>query len=297
MSNSKDVQRIAQNIMGTAEAMGQVLSPNAAGLMAADLAAFPADLVHKALHRARIEERGRLTLSVVLQQLDALCGRLGQEEAWALALQAKDEANTVVWTDEIAQAWGIAVPLAKGRDTVGARMAFKEAYTRITQTARAARKRPVVQVSIGYDPALRLKALGQACEQGLLTVEQAQEHLHGVAALENGRLVALAVEQPPAIAYRPDGTPYKQASSQQPLGVAQLLTSSATLPASSAPPWVVQRLQQLTASITRNPFGRQQAKARLARMQEAQRKRDVAAAVRQYVASNPEAASATNQKS
>lgn len=285
MCKQEEIQKLSKELMGTAEAMGQAISPNAAGLMAADLSDFPLEMVLQALHRTRIEERGRLTLAVVLQQLDALCGRPGPEEAWALALQAKDEAATVVWTDEIAQAWAVASPLANSRDTVGARMAFKEAYGRLTQAARAGRKRPVVQVSIGHDAAQRVHALTVACEQGLLSVEQAQEHLHGVAALEDGRLVALAAQRAPEIGYRPDGTPYKLP--QAPVGIQRLLASATTTKTTTAPPAVLERLRELAQANAAQQQRRALAPARLQRMQQAQLKRQTEERVQQYIAQNP----------
>jgi hypothetical protein len=58
-------------------------------------------------------------------------GRPGAEEAWAISLAANDEHDTVVWTHECAQAWGAASPILALGDEVGARMAFKETYTRL----------------------------------------------------------------------------------------------------------------------------------------------------------------------
>lgn len=93
-------------------------------------------------------------------------GRLGAEEAWSRAVLACDETATVVMNDEIAEAWGIAKPIMDLGDEVGARMAFKEAYTRITAQA-------VGQVkwwpSIGSDPHKRDVALAEAKRQGLLS--------------------------------------------------------------------------------------------------------------------------------
>lgn len=107
------------------------------------------------------------TIGQILEILNAgnKAGRLGAEEAWAVAVKACDETETVVMNDEIAQAWGICKPIMDLGDEVGARMAFKEAYQRIT----AAATEPVKWwPSIGSDPHKRDAALSVAKRQGLL---------------------------------------------------------------------------------------------------------------------------------
>ena len=93
-------------------------------------------------------------------------GRLGCEEAWARAVKACDETETVVMNDEIAEAWGIAKPIMDLGDEVGARMAFKEAYERITANATGPAK---WWPSIGSDPHKRDAALAEAKRAGLLS--------------------------------------------------------------------------------------------------------------------------------
>lgn len=95
-------------------------------------------------------------------------GRPGPEEAWALAQKAADEAATVVWTPEIAQAWGIARSVQNLGDDVGARMAFKEAYVRIVSEARSKREPLRWEASLGHDAAQRDEALQRAQSAGLL---------------------------------------------------------------------------------------------------------------------------------
>lgn len=91
--------------------------------------------------------------------------RPGAEEAWAIAVRACDETETVMMTDEIAQAWGVAQPIFNLGDEVGARMAFKEAYGRILGSAEAPAK---WFPSIGSDPYKRDTALAEAKRTGLL---------------------------------------------------------------------------------------------------------------------------------
>jgi hypothetical protein len=94
--------------------------------------------------------------------------RPGPEEAWSIALQARDEDKTLVWTDEIAQAWGIAGEVRRLGDEVGARMAFKESYARLVAEARAAGKAAHWSATLGLNATERDQVLQQAHDRGLL---------------------------------------------------------------------------------------------------------------------------------
>ena len=93
-------------------------------------------------------------------------GRPGPEEAWALSLKARDEYDTVVWTHECVQAWAVAKPVMDLGDDVGARMAFREAYTRLVDEARARREPIAWEVSEGFDKERRRIAVAEAVEAG-----------------------------------------------------------------------------------------------------------------------------------
>jgi len=115
-----------------------------------------------------------------IERLARLDGRPGQEEAWAIALGARCEADTVVWTHECVQAWAAAAkPVMDLGDDVGARMAFKEAYSRLVAEARA-RFEPVSwEVSEGFDSERRRIAVVRAVEAGRISAGQytAIEHI------------------------------------------------------------------------------------------------------------------------
>ncbi|MFA6213410.1 MAG: hypothetical protein WC714_28495 [Candidatus Obscuribacterales bacterium] len=83
---------------------------------------------------------------------------IGAEEAWAIALESFDEYSTVVWTQPIAEARGAAYGLFLDGDKVAARMAFKDAYTRIIKTA----DEPRWIVNEGFDKARRADSVKQA---------------------------------------------------------------------------------------------------------------------------------------
>lgn len=90
------------------------------------------------------------------------------DEAWATALLSRDEAETVVWTLETAQAFATCRTVLDLGDEVGARMAFKGAYDRLVARARHERQPVAWQASLGWDPDRRERALTDAGTAGLL---------------------------------------------------------------------------------------------------------------------------------
>ena len=141
-------------------------------------AAYSLEHVRAALDaHVRDPQRGRFppVPADVIAQLQAAAendGRPGPEEAWAIARRATDEAATVVWTAEMAQAWSVAIPLLGSRDDVGARMAFREAYQRLVAEARAGGTPPRWSASLGWDEQQRAQAIGQAVQLGYLPREE-----------------------------------------------------------------------------------------------------------------------------
>lgn len=105
----------------------------------------------------------------IIEQIERMVkndGRPGPEEAWAISLSARDEGDTVVWTHECAQAWGSSSPIMDMGDEVGARMAFKETYTRLVAEARLRREPASWEVSEGFDKDRRRSAVNRAIEAG-----------------------------------------------------------------------------------------------------------------------------------
>ena len=166
------------------------------------------------------------TIAELLDTLRTMDGRPNAEEAWAsLARCLNDEGITVVWTEEMAQAFGVALGLQD--DHVAARMAFKESYE---QSVREARKRgfPVKwTTSLGHDPAGREGPLLAAVRDGKLT----GEHVAGL-------LPYRAEPSPEVAALLADKT--------------KLITEGATAP---MPPHVRAALDKFKSKITNDPIG------------------------------------------
>jgi hypothetical protein len=142
------------------------LKPYSLGQVQAALAAHVSD-----------PERGRFapTAADVIAQIEAARtdGRPGADEAWAMAPMA--ETDTVVWTTEMAEAFGIASPLLQAGDKAGARFAFREAYERLVATAKRQGKRAQWVPSLGSDLAKRKQVLTAAVQQGKLSGDAAFE--------------------------------------------------------------------------------------------------------------------------
>lgn len=150
----------------TAELTGTQLSEAAAKVFAQDLVPYPEQQVLGALLRCRREVKGRLVPADVIGRLDD--GRPTPDEAWAMI--PRDEAATVVWTDEMAHAWGIA---SQSEDRQASRLAFLSAYRRLVQAARDVGAPPKWTPSLGHDPRGRAQALEDAVRLGRIGEDQA----------------------------------------------------------------------------------------------------------------------------
>jgi hypothetical protein len=166
--NLQEQERMVQQLVATAEVMGHQITLNAALMMCQDLSEYAFNDVMIALTRCRKEVTGKLTLKAIVDLLAPAGGWLSANEAWAQALPAQDEANTMVWTVETRKAWFIALPILESGDKIGARMAFIEAYNREVAQAKAAGGLPQIEVSRGDRADLYDLAVSQAQTSGLL---------------------------------------------------------------------------------------------------------------------------------
>lgn len=171
-------ETLLQAIAVTAELTRTELSKAAARVMAEDLAQYPEPQVIAALARCRRELNRPMAIADVIARLDD--GRPGPEEAWAML--PKDEADSVVWTREMAEAFGVANPLIQSGDVIQARMAFVEVYRKLCQQARDARADVRWEPSLGHDQAGREAVLLEAAEKGRLTAQ----HVAGLLPYRDG---------------------------------------------------------------------------------------------------------------
>jgi hypothetical protein len=116
-----------------------------------------------------------VTLKVIIDRIPGTGhndGRPEPETAWALC--PKTEAASVVWTEEMATAFGVARLLLRDGDPIAARMAFREAY--IAELAIARRRGIAVkwEASLGHDRYGRVAVLRQAADEGRISHNQAR---------------------------------------------------------------------------------------------------------------------------
>lgn len=150
-------------------------APIVLATMAKDLAAELNDTqLLRGLARLR-KEREWVSVKAIIELSGAAeeDGRPGVEAAWAMC--PKTEEASVVWTEEIAEAFGACRPLLLGGDDVGARMAFKETYTQILSRARVSHAAARWVASLGWDKADRVRALSDAVVRGRLAAANAIE--------------------------------------------------------------------------------------------------------------------------
>ena len=102
----------------------------------------------------------------------------------------KQESDTVVWTNEMAVAYGVSAPLIELGDLVAARMAFKESYTKqLTQVQ--ANGAPVKWLtSLGHDPHGRAGPVRAAVVAGRISRFSAVTMVHELADDEELKLIA-----------------------------------------------------------------------------------------------------------
>jgi hypothetical protein len=133
------------------------------------LAPYPLQIVMRAFAVYGDEEdRFAPVPAAIAKRCKLMDGRPSDDEAWAIALLSQDEADTVVWTHEIAEAFGICSTVLRGGDEVGARMAFKDAYNRMVSEARLTGRPAKWSASLGWDMAKREIAVTKAANAGLL---------------------------------------------------------------------------------------------------------------------------------
>ncbi len=164
---------ILKAVAATYAVVGQEMSDIGMAAIVSELQSYPPVAVMEALTRCRKELR-KITLADILDRIPS--GHPGIEEAWSMVAGLLDNEDvSIVWTDEIAQAFGVARHLAG--DKIAARMAFKESYVKAVAEARDKRKGPSWRVSLGYDHHGRKGALEEAVRLGRLPIEHARKFL------------------------------------------------------------------------------------------------------------------------
>lgn len=134
------------------------------------LKGYPVSDVQVALSRCQ-DELKKMAFADILDRIPG--GHPGPEVAWATIARAMNNENlTLVWTDQMREAYGVASQLSD--DPVQARMAFKEQYQESVKQARQAGLKPRWTVSLGHDPKGREGALLEAVSKGQIAYDYAK---------------------------------------------------------------------------------------------------------------------------
>ena len=168
---STDKTALTNLLMRVAKLYDKQLDADVICMYLSALDNFDFQIVKNAINNHLVDEKGGMffpKIADILRHLPAQTNpsktHPGPNEAWAIAVQGADEAETVVTTTEIMEAWAITRAVYAIGDEVGARMAFLDAYRRIV----AAKPAPSWFVSAGQDPARREAAVQAAVSRGLL---------------------------------------------------------------------------------------------------------------------------------
>lgn len=124
-------------------------------------------------------------------------GRPGPDEAWSIAVPARDEADTVVWTEEICAAWfAAAVPLMALGDKIAARKAFQDRYATEVAQARQSGRPTKWSVAFGTSHERRRAAILEAEQLGRLSTGIAAKLLPHDPIEPSETMLAIAAQAP-----------------------------------------------------------------------------------------------------
>lgn len=149
------------------------LSQSAIGIWWESLQKFDIAMVRQALDEHIRKSKFSPRPADVLEILERIIpdGRPSADEAWAMI--PRDEFTSAVMTEEMAKALGIAQPLLDEGDQIAARMAFKDAYNRLVDTAKRLGEPVKWFPSLGSDKNGREAVLSEAVRLGRLSADHA----------------------------------------------------------------------------------------------------------------------------
>lgn len=146
----------------------------------ADLAEFSVEQIEHAamLHRKDPEKCAFFPKSGdLIRQINNIAnqdGRFDWAEAFAACIAAASEDRTVVWSDEMREAW-FSVSELYELDKIAAKQSFKSIYERLVCEARAKRAAVRYSVSLGGSESHQREVLELAVKRGQLTFMSAKK--------------------------------------------------------------------------------------------------------------------------
>lgn len=141
------------------------------------LSHYPMNLIRSAFDQHVMQSKFSPKPADIVEILNNMDGRPGENEAWATALESVDEEVTIVWTQETATAFSAARPILDAGDKQGAKMAFRERYTALVNEARKNLILVKWVVSRGFNKSLVNDAVNKAVIDGKLPRQEASKYL------------------------------------------------------------------------------------------------------------------------
>lgn len=180
-------RELQEALAATAELCGRPLSPVALFQLASDLSTLEQKSVMAALSRCRVDLRGALNIGEILVRLED--GRPTAEEAWHMLPMS--EAASVVWTNEMTQAWSSVVSHLQNDEHELAHAVFIRNYTHAVLMARCRQESITWTPSLGTDPAHREQVLLEALQKERLTANHVKDLLpYGALTLPARQLIS-----------------------------------------------------------------------------------------------------------
>ena len=165
--NQSDFKAFTKMVTTTGEYYGKQLGTDTVRIWWNGLQRYALSDLQALLDQHIQTSRFMPTIADLLDGIKSSDGRPNPEEAWSMVARSlNDEGPTIVWTEEIASAFGVALGLQE--DRIAARMAFKETYAAAVAEARKQGKAAVWSASPGRDASGREVVLRDAVERGRL---------------------------------------------------------------------------------------------------------------------------------
>jgi len=172
-------KQFGEMLRAIAEIHGRQLSGPAIAIYLRTLEGYSLQNIKAAISaHERDPEEGRFfpTPAHLMKYLKPADGRPGADEMWAI--MPKSESDSVVWTQEAANAYfQAALPLIEDGDMTGARMAFRDAYNRQCEESRRLGRPISWNFSEGDDKQHREIVMADAVRLGRIPLDRALQCL------------------------------------------------------------------------------------------------------------------------
>lgn len=166
-----DWKRFAEVLSGVLDIYGKERSDSSIALWVRMLDRYELSEVEPALAEHLRTSRFAPTPADIIAILATHDGRPTADEAWSMI--PRDEYASVIWTDEMSQAYAVAAPLLVAGDAIAARRAFIDRYTSAVESARRSGVLIKTWPSWGWDANGRQGAVDKALALGLIDHKKA----------------------------------------------------------------------------------------------------------------------------